>query len=89
MEDGGCAKVDKFDNVAGCHDAVVKFEITMGETDRVEVIYAFTDLAEDAVNLGTAHLLRHDDAKEVIRCILHNLHRWSKDVQDVRMGSTS
>lgn len=89
MEDGSCAKVDKFDNVVGCHDTVIKFEITMGETDRVEVVYAFADLTEDTVDLGAAHLLRHDDAEEVIRCILHNLHRWSNDAQDASMGSTS
>jgi len=52
----------------------------------MKVIYTFAYLAEDTVDLGTAHPLRHDDTKEVIRCILHNLHRWSKDAQDVKDG---
>ena len=90
MKDGSCAKIDKLDNVGCCHDAVIKFEIAVSEADRVKVINTFADLAEDAVDLGAAHLLGHDDAKKVIRCILHNLHRWSKDGQDdASMGSTS
>lgn len=89
MEDGSRAKVDEFDNVTGCHDTIIEFKITMGETDRVEVVNAFTDLTEDTIDLGTAHSLRHDDTKEIIRCVLHNLHHWSNDVRDVGMGNTS
>lgn len=73
MEDGSCAKIDKFDNVVGGHDTVIKFEVTMGEADRVEVVNAFANLAEDAVDLRTAHLLRHDNTKEVVGSILHHL----------------
>lgn len=73
MEDGSRAKIDEFDDVAGRHDTVIKFEVTMGKTDGVEVVNAFADLAEDTVDLRTAHLLRHDNTKEVVGSILHHL----------------
>ena len=85
MKDGSCAKVDKFDDVAGCHDTVIKFEITMSETDRVEIVHAFANLAEDAVYFGTAHLLGHDDAKEVIGGILHYLDGEGGGVKKIAM----
>ena len=73
MKDSGGAKVDEFDDVVCCHDTVIKFEVTMGEADGVEVVHAFANLTEDTVNLGTAHLLGHDYTEEVIGCIFHYL----------------
>ena len=73
VEDGGGAKVDELDDVVGRHDAVVELEIAVGEPHLVQVLYAVTDLAEDAIDLGAAHLAGHDDTEEVVRRVLHHL----------------
>lgn len=35
MEDGGRTEIDQFDDIVGCHDAIIEFEIPMGETHLV------------------------------------------------------
>ena len=39
----------------------------------MEILYAVTDLAENAVYLWTTHLSAHNDTKEVERGVLHDL----------------
>jgi hypothetical protein len=60
VEDGGRTEIDQFDNVVGCHDAIIEFEIPVGETHLVEVIDTINDLSEDTVDFGSSHFTRHD-----------------------------
>lgn len=56
MEHGGCPKVDKFDDIFLCHDAIVELEIAMGKSHAMQIIYAVNDLAQYTVNFGSRHL---------------------------------
>lgn len=77
------AKVDEFDNIATGKDAVVEFEVAMGETEGVEISNTVADLAKDTENLWAKHLGGHDDGEEVIRSVLHDLLelRWAPGAQ--------
>lgn len=73
VEHGGSSKINQLDNIVGGHDTVVEFEVTVSKAHFVEILYAVTDLAENAVNFWTTHLPAHNDAKKVERGILHDL----------------
>ena len=75
MEDGSCSEINQFDDVTVCHDAVIKLEVPMGQTEFMEVLHTVAYLAENAVNLRSRHHSGHDDAKKVIRGIFHDLIR--------------
>lgn len=68
-------KVDEFDNVATGEDAVIEFEISMGETQGVEIGHTAAYLTKDTKYLWTEHLGGHDDGEEVVWCIFHDLSR--------------
>ena len=68
-------KVDEFDDVTAGEDAVVEFEIPMGETQRVEIGHTVAYLTEDTKYLWTKHFGGHDDREEVVRGIFHDLSR--------------
>lgn len=74
------AKVDEFDDIATGEDAIVEFEIAMGEARGVEIGDAVANLTEDAEYFWTKHFGRHDDGEEVIRGVFHDLLRvrWSE-----------
>lgn len=74
-EDDRCAKVDEFDDVASGEDTVVELEIAMCEAEGVEIGDAIAYLTEDTKYLWAEHLGGHDDGKEVVRCIFHDLWR--------------
>lgn len=67
------AKVDQLHDVVRGHDAVVELQVAVREAQRVQVLDAVADLAEDAVYLGARHAAGHDDAEEVVRRVLHHL----------------
>ena len=73
LEDDGGTEIDQFDSVVACHDTVVEFEIPMSESHVVKVVDTIDDLFEDAVNLGSSHLARHDNREEVEFGVLHDL----------------
>ena len=73
MEDSGRSKIDELDDIIRCHDAIVEFEITMRQTQLVQILDTVADLPEHAINLWATHLPRHDDAEQVIWRIFHNL----------------
>jgi hypothetical protein len=75
MEYSGGSEINELDDMFWSHDAVVKFEITVGEAHFVKVFDTITYLAKYAVDLWAAHLARHDDAKEIKGGVLHNLER--------------
>lgn len=61
VEDSRSAKIDDLDYVVGGHDTIVELEVTMCQTEGVEIFDAVAYLTEDAVDFGTTHLSRHDD----------------------------
>ena len=73
MEDGGSAKIDKLDDIIRSHDAIIEFEIAVCQSHFVQILDAIADLPEHTINLWATHLARHDDAEEVVWCILHDL----------------
>ena len=66
-------KIDELDDVAACEDAVVELEISMCETQRMEIGNTIAYLSKDAKYLWTKHLGGHDDGEEVVWCIFHDL----------------
>lgn len=73
VEDSCSTEIDEFNDVVGCHDAIVELEVTMSKTHLMEVFNAITNLAEYAIDLWSAHLSRHDNAEKVERSIFHDL----------------
>lgn len=73
MEHGCRAKIDELDNIFFRHNTIVQLEITMGQSHAVQVIDTVNNLACDTINFRPGHLARHDNAKEVIRSIFHDL----------------
>lgn len=63
VENCSSAEIDELDDVVGGHDTVVEFQVAVCETHAVEVRDTLDDLAEDTIDLWSAHLARHDDAK--------------------------
>lgn len=75
MKYGSGAEIDELDDIVWSHDAVVKLEVTVGKAHFVKIFDTFAYLAKYAVDLGAAHLGRHDDAKEIKWGVLHYLKR--------------
>jgi len=73
MENSGRAKVYEFNYVVRGHDAIVELQIAVGQTNLVQVLNTVADLPKHAINFGTGHLARHDDAEKIVRCIFHDL----------------
>jgi hypothetical protein len=73
LEDGSCSEINQLDDVVVGHDAIIKFEIPMGQAKFVKVLYTIAYLTEDTVNFWSGHLPRHNDTKKVIWSIFHDL----------------
>jgi hypothetical protein len=86
MENGSCTKVDELDDVAFCHDAVVKFKISVSEAHFVEVFHTVAYLAEYAIDFWTTHFASHDDREEVERSKLHDLGSGGEQWKEMRKG---
>jgi hypothetical protein len=50
LKDGSCSEINQLDDVVVGHDAIIKFEIPMGQAELVKIFYAVAYLTEDAVN---------------------------------------
>jgi hypothetical protein len=53
MEHSGRPKVDQFDDILLCHDAIIKLEIAMGQPHTMQVIYTVNDLAQYTIDFGS------------------------------------
>jgi len=73
VKDGCGAKVDELDNVIRGHDAIIEFEIAMCQSHLVQILDTVADLSEHTINLWATHLAGHDDTKEVVWGIFHDL----------------
>lgn len=88
MEDGRGAKVDEFDDIVRCHDAVVEFEVTMSQAHFVEIFYAVANLTKNAVYLWTTHLAGHDNGEEIKWCKFHDLEKMREGGRERKMSRT-
>ena len=88
VENGSCTKVDELDDVALCHDAVVKFEISVSEAHFVEVFYTVAYLAEYAIDFWTTHFTSHDDREEVKGSKLHDLRSCREQGNEMKKERT-
>lgn len=75
LEDSSCSEINQLHDVVVGHDAIIKFEIPMGQAELVKVLHAVTYLTEDAVDFWSGHFPRHDDTEKVIWGIFHDLIR--------------
>lgn len=63
---------------------IVQLEVPVREAHAVQIHDSINNLEERTVDLVSCHLARHDDGKEIVWCVLHDLVPVTSFVNNVQ-----
>lgn len=73
LENMGTTKINDFHDALVADDNIVELEISVREANTVEISHAIENLQEAAANLLLRHSARHDNGKQIVWAVFHDL----------------